>query len=230
MRSAASIAEHGYERHMNRLSLLCMSLAIGLCVASNAPAQTSGPFDYSAYNPVSSGVFANFTYPARPLFRGSTGDDGRRSFTLKNGIFQPGFNERGYIERPGAYLKSVELADVTGDRHKEAIVAVGNLCDCSGVWFGVYVYKLSGKKPTRLLWAFQTGDRAVGGLRNVYGQRGALIVELYGSGSGPNLPPKTYYGAQCCTQDYTQRRYRWNGRRFIQAGKSRLMSEVRRDD
>ena len=215
---------------MNRLALLSISFAMGLCLASNAVAQTSGSFNYSAYNAVSTGFFANFTYPARPLFRGATGDDGRRSFTLKNGIFEPGFNNRGYIERLGAYLKSVEFADVTGDRHKEAIVAVGNLCDCSGVWFAVYVYKLSSKKPVRLLWAFHTGDRAVGGLRNVYGQKGRLIVELYGSGSGPNLPPKTYYGAQCCTQDYTQRRYKWNGGRFIQEGKARLMSEVRKDE
>lgn len=203
---------------------------MGLCSALNAVAQTSGRFDYSAYKAVTSGVFANFKYPARPLFRGATDDDGRRSFSLRNGIFRPRFNDSGYIERLGAYLKSVEFVDVTRDRHKEAIVAVGNLCDCSGVWFGLYVYKLSGKKPIRLLWAFQTGDRAVGGLRNVYGQKGRLIVELYGSGSGPNLPPKTYYGARCCTQDYTQRRYRWNGRRFIQEGKARLMSEVRKDD
>jgi hypothetical protein len=215
---------------MNRLTLLCVSLSLGLCLALDAVAQTSGSFDYSAYNAVSAGVFANFTYPAGPLFRGTTGDDGRRSFTLSNGIFQPGFNERGHIERIGAYLKSVEFADVTGDRHKEAIVAVGNLCECSGVWFGVYVYKLSDNKPARLLWAFRTGDRAVGGLRNVYGRRGRLIVELYGSGSSQNLPPEPYYGAQCCTQDYTQRRYRWNGRRFIQEGKARLMSEARKDD
>ena len=202
-----------------------MSLTLGLCCAMTAVAQTSKGFDYSAYNAVSSGVFANFTYPARPLFQGATDDDGRRSFTLRRGIFEPGFNERGYIERLGAYLKSVEFADVTGDEHTEAIVAVGNLCDCSAVWFGIYVYKLADRKPTRLLWAFQTGDRAVGGLRHVYGRRGRLIVELHGRGSGPNLPPKNYYGAQCCTDDYTQRRYRWNGRRFIQVGKARLLSE-----
>ena len=188
-------------------------------------AQTSGHFDYSAYNAVTTGVFANFTFPARPLFGRATDDDGKGSFTLRHGIFKPKFNKRGYIERLGAYLKSVEFVDVTGDGDKEAIVAVGNLCDCSGVWFGLYVYKLSGRKPIRLLWAFQTGDRAVGGLRKVYGHRGRLIVELYGSGSGPNLPPKAYYGAQCCTHDYTQRRYRWDGRRFIQEGKARLLSE-----
>ena len=93
------------------------------------------------------------------------------------------------------------------------------------MWFGIYVYKLAGRKPAGLLWAFKTGDRAVGGLRRVYGRKGRLIVELYGSGSGPNLPPKNYYGAQCCTDDYTQRRYRWKASRFIQEGKARLLSE-----
>ena len=210
---------------MNRSTSVCISLALGLFCAITAVAQTSERFDYSAYNAVSSGVFANFTYPSRPLFQGATGYDGRRSFTLRHGIFEPKMNERGYVERLGAYLKSVEFGDVTGDGQKEAIVAVGNLCDCSGVWFGIYVYRLAGRKPTRLLWAFQTGDRAVGGLRRVYGRRGRLIVELYGSGSGPNLPPKNYNGAQCCNDDYTQRRYRWNGSRFIQQGKARLLSK-----
>jgi hypothetical protein len=210
---------------MSRPTLLCVCLALVLFRATSAVGQTSERFDYSAYNPVTSGVFANFTYPSRPLFKGATDDDGRKSFTLRQGIFEPRFNERGYIKRLGAYLKSVEFGDVTGDGYKEAIVAVGNLCDCSGVWFGIYVYKLAGRKPTRLLWAFHTGDRAVGGLRHVYGQRGRLVVELNGRGSGPNLPPENYNGAQCCTNDYTQRRYRWNGRRFIQVGKARLLSK-----
>lgn len=210
---------------MTRSTLLCISLALGFFSAKSAVAQISQPFNYSAYNPVTSGVFANFTYPSRPLFGSPIDDNGRRSFTLRHGIFKPGFNDRGYIERIGAYLKSVEFVDVTGDGQKEAIVAVGNLCDCSGVWFGIYIYKLSGRKPVRLLWGFHTGDRAVGGLRHVYGQRGRLIVELYGVGSGPNSTPDDYNGAQCCTRDYTRRRFRWNGRRFRQEGRARLLSE-----
>ena len=188
-----------------------------------AAAQTVEPPNYSNYSPVTSGVFANFTYPARPLFAGASDDDGRKSFTLRRGLFEPKLNERGYVERLGAYLESVEYGDVTGDGRKEAIVAVGNICDCSAVWFGIYIYKLAGRKPARLLWAFKTGDRAVGGLRHVYARRGRLIVELNGVGSGPNRPPEIYDGAQCCTNDYTQRRYRWNGSRFIQQGKARLL-------
>ena len=209
---------------MNRPLSVCIGLASGLLCAVTVVAQTPERFDYSAYGAVTSGVFANFTYPARPLFQDVT-DDKRKSFTLTHGIFRPRMNERGYIERLGAYLKSVEFVDVTGDGRKEAIVAIGNLCDCSGVWFGIYIYKLAGQKPAHLLWAFHTGDRADGGLRRVYGQSGRLIVELNGRGSGPNSPPKNYNGAQCCTNDYTQRRYRWNGSRFIQEGKARLLSQ-----
>src|SRR5687768_11128741 len=157
---------------MRKSLLFCISFTCcWLCVRS-AEAQTPEHFDYSAYNPVTSGAFANFTYPARPLFEGAIAADRRTSFTLRDGIFYPRFNEHGYIDRLGAYLKSVEFADVTGDGREEAVVAMGNLCDCSGVWFGIYIYGLTGRKPARLLWAFQTGDRADGGLRRVYGERG----------------------------------------------------------
>jgi hypothetical protein len=157
----------------------------------------------------------------RPLFEGA---DNRKSLTLKDGIFHPELNERGYIKRMGAYLKYVEFADVTGDRHEEAIVALGNLCDCSGEWFSIYIYKLQRRRPGRLLWAFHTGDRAYGGLRRVYARQSKLVVELYGHGSGPNLPPPGYNGAYCCNEDYTRRSYKWNGLRFVQEGKARLLS------
>ncbi|HEX7774122.1 MAG TPA: hypothetical protein VF435_16985 [Pyrinomonadaceae bacterium] len=184
-------------------------------------AQTNEGFNYSAYNPITTGVFANFTYPARPLFEGT---ENLKSLTLKHGIFHPELNEHGYIKRMGAYLKYVEIADVTGDLHKEAIVALGNLCDCSGVWFAIYIYELQKQKPGRLLWAFHTGDRAYGGLKRVYALKSRLVLELYGHGSGPNLPPPGYDGAYCCNEDYTRRSYKWNGRRFVQAGKARLLS------
>src|SRR5262245_6769587 len=209
---------------MRKFLLLCVVLH---CLGYFLEVEARQPerFNYSSYHPVTSGFFANFSYPARPLFEGAVNAARRKSFTLRDGIFRPRFNERGYIEPLGAYLKSVQFVDVTGDRQKEAIVAIGNLCDCSGEWFGIYIYQLAGSKPARLLWAFQTGDRAIGGLRQVYGMKGQLVVELYGNGSGPNFPPKNYDGARCCTYDYTRRRYKWNGSRFVQKGKARLLSD-----
>ncbi len=198
-------------------------LALSFCCVTNASAQTPRRFNYSNYNPVTSGVFANFTFPARPVFRGVTDDDGRKSFTLKNGIFEPKYDERGYIVRLGTYLKSVDFVDVTGDGRKDAIVVVGNLCDCSGVWFGIYVYRMAGQKPGRLLWSFQTGDRAAGGLRKIFERDGKLVVETYGAGSGPGRPPKQFPDCMTCEREYTRRKYAWVGNHFAQRGKSRVI-------
>jgi hypothetical protein len=41
----------------------------------------------------------------------------------------------------------------------------------------VYIYGLSRGKP-KLLWTFETGDRAAGGYRNVCAENGQLVVEL----------------------------------------------------
>ncbi len=196
-------------------------LAILVCALSGN-AQTPSHFNYSNYNPVTNGVFANFTFPAGPVFRGSTDDDGRKSFTLKNGIFEPGLGANGYINRLGTYLKSFDFADVTGDGRKDAIVVVGNLCDCSGVWFGVYIYRMAGRKPGRLMWSFQTGDRAAGGLRQVVGRNRKLIVETYGAGSGPGRLPSRDPDCMVCEKEYTRRTYAWVGNHFTQHGKSRV--------
>jgi hypothetical protein len=118
----------------------------------------------------------------------------------------------------GAYLKSADYADVTGDGVPDALVVVGNLCDCSGLWYGIYVYDLKDNQRPHLLWAFQTGDRSDGGLYKIYVKNRNLIVELLGAGSGPGIPADK---VQCaaCAKDYTRRKYVWNGRSFIQKGK-----------
>jgi hypothetical protein len=203
------------------LLVLAILISSDLCAPSTR-AQTPSRFKYSNYNPVTKGAFANFTFPAGPVFRGASDDDGRKSFTLKNGIFEPKFDARGYIVRLGTYLKSVNLADVTGDGRKEAIVVVGNLCDCSGVWFGVYIYRLAGLKPGHLLWSFQTGDRAAGGLRQVSGRDGRLVVETFGPGSGPERQPNDDPDCMVCAREYTRREYAWIGNHFVQRGKSRV--------
>lgn len=207
------------------LWLFCTWLAIffasNLCVV----AQTPDPHDYTAYNPVTKGIFANSTYPAQLMFRGEGSADKWKSFRLKNGLLYPKLDDKGYIVRIGVYLKSVHWADLTGDQQKEAIVIIGNICDCSGVSYGVYIYEMHMRKPTRLLWSFRTGDRALGGLRRVYGSKGQLVVELFGVGSGPGVFPKNYQGPMCCTDEYTQRRYQWNRDQFVQQGRWRVLSE-----
>jgi len=205
------------------MKTILVSVIVLIC-ADIATGQTPNGFNYSNYNPVTSGVFANFTFPAAPVFRGATDDDGRKFFTLKNGIFEPEFDAHGYINRLGTYLKSVDIAHVSGDGRKEAIVVVGNLCDCSGVWFGVYIYRMTGHRPSRLLWSFQTGDRAAGGLHHVFGRNGQLVVETYGAGSGPNKLPTRGPDCAVCARDYSQRKYAWVGNHFVARGKPRVFA------
>jgi hypothetical protein len=188
----------------------------------SATGQGRNSFSYSAYNPITIGIFANFTYPSYPIFKGHYDSYQQKTFKLTNGIFEPEFDKEGYIERMGAYLKSADYADVAGDAIPEAIIVVGNLCDCSGVWYGIYVYDLKDSQHPHLLWAFQTGDRADGGLYKVYGKNGSLVVELLGAGSGPGISPDKLRCATCA-EEYTRRRYTWNGHLFIQKGKAEIV-------
>lgn len=200
--------------------LFMLASLISPLVATGQPSTT---FNYSAYSPVTSGVFADSTFPAAPVFRGATDSHRRQLFTLKNGIFEPGFDASGHIIRLGTYLKSVDFVDVTGDGRKDAIVVVGNLCDCSGVWFGVYVYRMAGPKPGRRWWSFRTGDRADGGLHHVFGHDGKLVLETYGAGSGPGQSPKRFPDCMLCAYEYTRRKYAWIGNHFAQYGKLRVI-------
>lgn len=185
-------------------------------------AQSADRINYSNYRPVTKGIFANFSYPSFPVFSNSLYADRRKSIRLESGIFYPKFGDQGYIDRLGVYLASVDYADITDDGRKEAIVYLGTICDCTADFGGVYIYNLSGKRP-RLLWAFATGDRTEGGLRKAFGQGGDLIVETYGIDSGPGILPKLWTGPHCCAGEYTRRKYKWNGRRFVQQGKARVI-------
>jgi hypothetical protein len=176
----------------------------------------------SDYPVLKEGPFANLTYPAPPIMANSATGDRRKTFRLINGIFRPGFNTDGYIERTGAHLTRVESTDVTGDGKKEGIAFVLPLHPGNAVWYGVYIFSMSNGRPSKLLWSFATGDRGVGGLKQVYGRKGRLIVELWGWASGPDNPPRTHWEAQAGSSWFTRREYRWTGGRFKQIGKPRI--------
>jgi len=161
--------------------------------------------------------FDNFTYPLPPGFIDRSNP--RRTFRLKNG------------ERPetpdemGIFLSSVSYGEVTGDGKEEAIVTMSIVTGGSALPNIVYIYTLKGSKP-RLLWAFDTGDRADGGLRRVDAENGYLLVELYGNGKvlGKDLyaEDKTNRGA-CCPAFFTRARYKWTGNGFRLASKPKVL-------
>ena len=204
------------------LQLVALSITFLLVVFGNLVGQDRRDEILSDYPIIKTGVFANRSYPAAPIMANSASGDRRKTFRLINGVFKPGFDNKGFIERTGAHLTKVEYTDVTGDGKKEAIAFILPLHPGNAVWYGIYVFSMDSGRPTKVLWAFATGDRGVGGLKKVYGRKGNLVVELWGWGSGPDNPPTTHWEAQAGSSWFTRREYRWNGKRFNQRGRTRI--------
>ena len=91
----------------------------------------------------------------------------------------------------------------------------------------VYIFSLQNGRP-KLLWSFETGERADGGLRQVYADCGHLVVELYGRGKiiGTDLYADDGTRAE---QPYpyivTRTRYQWRRDRFQLIGKPEEFSD-----
>jgi hypothetical protein len=149
----------------------------------------------------------------------------KRSFKLKDGALPETRDKQGFVDGMGIYLSDVSYGDVTGDGLEEAIVTMSIVTGGSALPDIVYIYTLQGGKP-RLLWAFDTGDRADGGLRRVKAENSCLLVELYGNGRilGKDLyaEDKTNRGA-CCPTFFTRARYKWTGNGFRLASKPKVL-------
>jgi hypothetical protein len=105
----------------------------------------------------------DFNHVAFPRYPEYT-DSGKRYVTIKEGEGGPA---------------NLNYGDVTGDGIEEAMMMLGIEIRGSAILEIVYVYGLENGKPI-LLWSFETGDRADGGLRQVYADQGNLVVELFG--------------------------------------------------
>lgn len=155
--------------------------------------------------------FANFTYPAGP--DASPGD----TLTLSGGRFA------GDDKHDPARLAYLNYGDVTGDGAEEALVVLSIGSRGSAIPYVLYIYALEKERP-KLLWAFETGDRGDGGLRQAYAEDGGLVVELYGDAK---VVGKDFYGdgiGVCCPRVFTRARYRWQRKGFRQAGKEEVLS------
>jgi len=151
--------------------------------------------------------FANFTYH----WIADLGNP-KKTFTLKNGELPATRNERGLIDKMGVFLQGVKYGDVTGDGVEEAIVSLSIQTGGSAIPGIIYIYTLRKNRPM-LLWSRSTGDRADGGLRDVYAENGQLVVELNSSiGSR----------GDCCPTRFTRTRYEWRAGRFRQKRKETL--------
>jgi hypothetical protein len=167
--------------------------------------------------------FGNFRYPKTKGL--SEPHSRKRSIRLINGSSPESRDKQRNFTGNGIFLSKVSYGDVTGEGQEEAIVVLGFLTGGSGMPNCVYVYTLNHQR-LRLLWAFDTGDRAYGGLRRVTAENGRLLVELYGNGKiiGKDLEAedKSSRGA-CCPSLFTRARYRWTGNGFRLASKPKVL-------
>jgi hypothetical protein len=110
---------------------------------------------------------------------------------------------------------------VTGDGEEEAMVVLPLESRGSAIPYYVYIFTLEQGQP-KLLWNFETGDRADGGLKQIYAENGELVIELYGKDRviGGDL----YKGDEglCCPSSFTRALYKWTGKGFQLAGKESL--------
>lgn len=188
--------------------LLLATAGTAACQGTSPPARPSpaAAAGGSAGASIRATDFRNFRY----VF-------GEASWTLVNGT-QPDAGE----EELRYEFDDVSYGDVTGDGRDEALVTI--TAETGGTmrphW--VFVYGAGARGP-ELLWAFESGDRAAGGLKSVSAEGGMLIVDLLGKNMIPSDP--TTFGAHddtaqgaCCPSMFTRTRYAWNGRAFVLRG------------
>jgi hypothetical protein len=196
--------------------LTVVSIALGSppisCVLQSPPMKSIRSVD-----------FGNFSYPrTKGLYEPHSRN---RPFRLKDGSLQETRDKKGLVDEMGVSLSNVSYGDATGDNQEEAIVVLRFLTGGSAMLDCVYVYTWDRSRP-KLLWAFETGDRADGGLRRVKAEDGYLMVELNGDGKhiGKNLDAddKTNRGA-CCPTRFTRARYRWKGNGFRLASEPKVL-------
>lgn len=188
----------------DRVLLLATALATAAC-AGTAPGAGAQP-PPNAGSSVRQTDFRNFRY-----------EFGGTSWRLVDGT-QPDVVDGDWRFE----LDSVSYGDVTGDGREEAIVVITAETGGTMVPHWIFVYG-GGARGPELLWSFESGDRADGGLKAVYAEDGMLVVELLGRGKLPHAPRT--YGAEdetsvgaCCPSMFTRSRYAWTGRAFEPRG------------
>lgn len=185
-------------------------------------------------SPIGKFDFKNYTYE---LPRGWQNPDGTAEIKLTNGKIAPvetATNEKMDEDekaeaksqrRIGMSYVSTKFFDLTGDGDDEAVVVLKVETGGSAVPQLVYVFTWKDGKP-ELIWPFRTGDRADGGLKDLRGENGEFVVELYGQDRfllGQTETGKITGDVEqlCCPTYFTRTTYKWNGKNFVM-GKQRL--------
>ena len=174
--------------------LLAVSSSCGPSSSRSIARQPTGsPTPERVASPIRSVNFDKLSYPNFPDYSG----DAQKRVTISPGEGGPSFLNYG---------------DMTGDDSEDAAVALGVPTQGSAITYYIYIYTMTqGSTEPKLVWDFETGDRADGGLRNVYGENGQLVIELFGKDR--IISEELYRGDEplCCPTSFTRTVYRWNG-------------------
>ncbi len=148
--------------------------------------------------------FKNFTYEA------FCAGEQTQNVKVKDGEFSYEKQMDGYTDRLYFTVSDIAYGDLDGDRSDDAIV----LTVCNGGGTGNFseglVYKWKDGKPI-LIANIPGGDRAYGGLKSVKVANSVAVVERYDAGE---------HGAACCPEYILTERYKLQGGKMIQIGKS----------
>ena len=158
--------------------------------------------------------FENFTYDADPIYT-----TGPKTFTLKDGTYAGRTQDRA-VEPATVSLAHKVYGDVTSDGQDEALLVLTRDVQGSAIPYYVYIYSMDNNQP-KLLAAFATGDRADGGLRQIFAENGRLVIELYGKDRfiGANLLGRNDGSREaCCPTLFTRSRYEWKNNNFHRTG------------
>lgn len=167
--------------------------------------------------PIGKFDFRNFTYP---LPRGWQDADGKDA-ELVNG--KRPLQKTDEIEKIGISYLTTKFFDATGDGQDEAIVILKINTGGNAIPLIVYIFEWRNDKP-ELIWTFRTGDRADGGLKNIFLENGETVIELFGQDRfilGEIETGKITGDDEqlCCPTHFTRNRYKWNGKNFLLQGK-----------
>ena len=164
-------------------------------------------------SPLGAFDFKNHTYP----FPRGWQDNDSKEFTFEDGK-RPVSKEKIGI----SYVATL-YGDATGDRQDEAFVILKIDTGGSAIPQIVYVFSWKNDEP-QLIWEFRTGDRADGGLKNIWTENDSVVVELYGQdryilGDGETMKITGDEEQISFPAFYTKTIYKWNGNEFRLEGK-----------
>jgi hypothetical protein len=164
-------------------------------------------------SPLGAFDFKNHTYP----FPRGWHDSDSKEFTLENGERQVS------KEKIGVSFVTTLFGDATGDNSDEAFVILKIDTGGSAIPQIVYVYSWKDSQP-ELIWNFRTGDRADGGLKNIWTENGSVVIELYGQdryilGDTETMKITGDEEQISFPAFYTKTVYKWNGNIFRLEGK-----------